>query len=467
MKSPKPERHLLSKSTFMYGCQCPKRLWLHKFKPEVRDEEDEAQIAIFQSGTDVGMLARQLFPGGIDASPETAYLYQQSVADTAKYISKGHTIIYEAAFQYNGVLAAMDILVQQNGKWYAFEVKGTLDVKEQHELDAALQYYVLSNAGLELEDISILHLNRDYVRSGDLDIQQLFTATSVLENVVALQPLIQQKEAELKDVLKLKSEPAIEPGNHCSKPYPCDFYGYCSKDLVEEEAADEEYHFNTGAIGAFLETIQYPILFLDFETWMAAVPEQDGHWPYRQVPFQYSLHIKHSEETEVEHMHYLAEGPHSPHLQFALHLLSSVPQRGTVVVYNKTFENMILNQLKEEFEELAPAIEHIQERIVDLMAPFRKHYRTPLMQGSYSIKYVLPALVPELSYSELAIGNGGTASAAFYNLKHATDAAAIETTRNALLEYCKLDTWAMVKLLERLQVDLNKASANFGDPFAS
>lgn len=453
MKSPKPERHILSKSTFIYGCQCPKRLWLHKFKPNERDEMDEAQSAIFQSGTDVGMLARDLFPDGVDASPETPYLYQQSVADTARYISEGHTIIYEAAFQYNGVMAAMDILVQQNGKWYAFEVKGTLDVKEQHQLDAALQYYVITNAGLPLEDISILHLNREYVRHGDLDVQQLFTSTSVLEKVISLQPLIQLKETELKNVLQLKDEPDVVPGNQCSKPYPCDFIGYCSKDLQEEENIEEEFHFNREEIGRFLTNIIYPISFMDFETWMAAVPEQDGHWPYRQIPFQYSLHIKHYFDEEIKHLFFLADGPHSPQLQFALELISAVPKHGSVIVYNKTFENMILNQLKEEFEELAPAIKNIQERMVDLMSPFRKHYRTPMMQGSYSIKYVLPALVPELSYAELAIGNGGTASAAFYNLKYETDAAAIETTRTALLEYCKLDTWAMVKLLDRLQMD--------------
>lgn len=450
MKLPKPERHLLSKSTFMYGCQCPKRLWLHKYKSEVRDEEDEAQTAIFQSGTDVGMLARQLFPGGVDASPDTSYLYQQSVADTARCISKGITIIYEAAFQYEGILAAIDILVQKKGKWYAFEVKGTNSVKPVHVQDAALQYYVMTNAGLELEDISIVHLNREYIRNGELDIQQLFTSQSVLEEVVSLLPFIETKAAELKKILKLKEAPEIEVGDHCFKPYDCDFYGYCSKELEQETENEEVAYINHEAIQEFLEQLEYPLQFLDFETWMTAVPEQDGHWPYRQVPFQFSLHIQGNEASEIEHRYYLAESPRTGHMEFAEKLVASMANGGTILVYNKTFENSILNHLKEEFVQLAPAIENIQSRIVDLMQPFRKNYRLPEMKGSYSIKYVLPALVPELSYNALAIGNGGDASAAFYNLKYISDKEKIHYVRGSLLKYCELDTWAMVKVLERL-----------------
>ena len=158
MYSPTIPRHILSKTTFLYGCQCVKRLWLHKFMPEVRDEEDEAQTAIFQRGTNVGLIARQLFPGGVDASPVNAYSYQKSVADTARYIGLGHTIIYEAAFQYDGILCAIDILVKKNNKWHAYEVKSTCSVKPQHIQDAAFQYYVLTHTGIELEDFFIVIL---------------------------------------------------------------------------------------------------------------------------------------------------------------------------------------------------------------------------------------------------------------------------------------------------------------------
>jgi hypothetical protein len=147
--------------------------------PDVRDEEDEEQTAIFQRGADVGLLARQLFPGGVDASPLTPYLYQKSVADTARFVSQGHKIIYEAAFQYEGILCAIDILVNKKNKWFAYEVKSSTSVKTPQIQDAALQYYVINNAGLNLEDFSIVHLNGDYVRHGALNISKLFTPTSI------------------------------------------------------------------------------------------------------------------------------------------------------------------------------------------------------------------------------------------------------------------------------------------------
>ena len=164
---PLPPKHQLSKSTFMYGCQCPKRLWLHKFMPQVRDEMSAGQAAIFQQGTDVGMLARVLFPGGVDASPATNFDYQQSVADTARYIAEGQKVIYEAAFQFEGILCAIDIMVKKRGKWHAYEVKSSTKVKEPFIQDAALQYHVITQSGIEVADIAIVHLNNEYVRKGD------------------------------------------------------------------------------------------------------------------------------------------------------------------------------------------------------------------------------------------------------------------------------------------------------------
>lgn len=450
MKSPEATSHLLSKSTFMYGCQCPKRLWLHKKRPDLKDAEEETQTTLFQTGTDVGMLARQRFPGGVDASPPDAFQFQKAVAATYRYIQEGATVIYEAAFQYQGVLAAVDVLVKKNGLWYAYEVKSTTSVKEPHIQDAAFQYYVITNAGIPLSDFFILHLNTDYVRYGALDVAALFTPTSVLKEVKERQSFIETKLPELKKVLQLTKEPAIAPGDHCFDPYDCDFYSYCTQEMEEEKADWGEPYINEEAIRSFIRELEYPLYFMDFETWMTAVPEQDGHWPYRQVPFQFSLHIQKKRSGDIKHVAYLAEGPHEPHRVFAEQLLAAAGTKGSVLVYNKSFENSILKHLKEEFEDMATAIEQLQNRLVDLMPPFRKHYRLPEMQGSYSIKYVLPALVPELSYDTLEIGNGGDASAAFYNLKHARYAGEVQKIREALLQYCKLDTWGMVKILEHL-----------------
>ena len=411
---------------------------------------DETQQAIFQTGTDVGMLARDLFPGGVDASPVDYFHYQQSVADTQKYIQEGRKVIYEAAFQFNGLLCAVDVLAKKNGKWYAYEVKSTTSVKPPMLQDAAFQYYVITNAGLALQDFYIVHLNNQYIRQGALELKKLFKAESVLTEVLGLQSFITSKESELKALLKSKDLPLIEVGVQCNNPYPCDFYGFCSKDLVEEEPDYGEAYINKEAISDFLNQLQYPLYHIDFESWMTAVPEYDGHWPYRQVCFQYSVHIQKTAGAEPEHYAYLASGTNSPTLEFLENLLKVLDKNGTVLVYNKAFENTRFKELKQEHPQHGKAVDKILDRVVDLMSPFRSHYRLPEMQGSFSIKYVLPALVSELSYNGLVIGNGGDASAAFFNLRNETDSEKIKSTREALLEYCKLDTLAMVKILEKL-----------------
>lgn len=445
----KPPRHILSKSTFMYGYQCPKRLWLHKYRPGLRDEMDEEQEAVLRRGTDVGKLAEQLFPGGVDARPETPFAYQQSVADTARYIAEGRDIIYEAAFQYEGLLCAIDILVKQGNHWYAYEVKSTSKVKDQHIPDAAFQYYVITHAGLELADFGIVHLNTSYIRYGDLNVQELFTAESVLDRLIPMQEFIHEKGLALKTVVANKTEmPEVEVGEHCYRPYNCDFLGFCYEGVDEE--AEEDYgepYINQEAVRSFLSQLEYPIYHIDFESWRAVVPEYDGHWPFRQVCFQYSVHVERTSGAEPEHHAYLAEGTHSSSLEFIENLLSILGEEGTVMVYNQTFEATRLKEYMREHPQYTEAIENVLGRIVDLMTLFRKDYRLPEMKASYSIKYVLPALVPELSYSELIIGNGTDASNAFYHLQYTRNPNDIERTRAALLEYCKLDTLAMVKLL--------------------
>ena len=449
-----PEKHILSKSTFLYGCQCVKRLWLHKYKPEERDEMEETQAAVFQAGTDVGKLAEQLFPGGIDARPVDTFSYQQSVADTQRYIEEGKTIIYEAAFQYEGLLCAVDILVKQQNTWVAYEVKSTTSVKDYMYQDAAFQYYVINNSGLPLEDFHIVHLNNQYIRKGDLDVHALFTKVSAKEKILELQETIAQKAKELKAVVANKKQmPLIEVGEHCDKPYACDFQGFCFADIAEEEPDYGKAQINKAAIQDFLNGLQNPLYFMDFETWSTAVPEQDGHWPYRQVCFQYSVQVQEKPNGPIiTERAYLAEGTHSSSLLFLENLLRDLDTKGSILVYNQTFENTRLKELASEYPQYEKKIEAVQKRIVDLMPIFRKHYRLPEMRGSYSIKYVLPALVPELSYEDLEIGNGGDASSAFYNLKNLTEEQEVKKLRRSLFEYCRLDTFGMLKLLEKLNI---------------
>lgn len=291
-------RHILSKSTFMYGCQCPKRLWLHKFMPELRDEADENQQAIFQAGTDVGMLARDLFPGGVDASPVDTFHYQQSVADTARYIAEGKTVIDEAAFQFDGLLCAVDMLVKKKGGWYAYEVKSTTKVKPPFLQDASFQYYIISNAGIPLKDFFLTYLNNKYIRRGALNPQKLFTHESILQQALDLQPMIKEKARELKSVLKNKTMPVVEIGRQCEDPYPCYFYGFCSKGMEMELPVYGEAFIDRAAINKFLQQLQYPIYHIDFETWMTAVPMYDGHWPLPAGMF--SVFCSHTKNCHVQ-----------------------------------------------------------------------------------------------------------------------------------------------------------------------
>jgi len=445
-------QHILSKSTFMYGVQCPLRLYLHKFKPELRNPEDEAQKAIFATGTNVGQIAQGFIPGGIDVSPPDTYSFHISVAKTKELIAQGQKLIYEAAFNYDGVLCAVDILANIDGKWRVYEVKSTLDPKPPHKMDAALQYYVLKNCGIDIHDFYILNLNREYIRRGALDLSQLFKPTSVLDYVLENQTNIEKKAEELKNLVRNKLEPVAEVGDHCEDPYPCDFSGHCWKN-VPEEVDDTVYPkiVDKDAINEFLNSIEYPLYFLDFETVMHAIPEFDESRPMQQLPFQYSLHIIRKEGAKPEHREYLGNGVDDPRANLLKQLVADLGKKGTILAWYLPFEKGKLENLARDFPQYANDIDAILERTNDLYIPFKKKmYRLPEFKGSSSIKDVLPVLVPELSYKDLVIQKGGTASTTYGELSKQTPEEQ-ERIKKALLDYCHLDTLAMVRIFEKLK----------------
>jgi hypothetical protein len=366
-------------------------------------------------------------------------------------------------------------------------------VKDVHFPDAAIQYYIMRGEGIELTDISIVHLNTEYVRQGDLDLNQLFSTVSVLSEVLARQSEIPDLVAELKRVLDGGVVPDIPIGPQCNDPYPCDFIGHCWSGVPEysvfnvtrlsEEKAFELYrdgivrtqdipgNFLLGeaaanqvqsdksgltriadiAIHAFLETLHYPLYFLDFETFNPAIPPFDGTQPYRQIPFQYSLHRKESPTTDLEHSGFLAEAGIDPRLPLIESMLSELEGPGNIVVYS-SFEAGRIKDLAVQFSEYAEPLLALIERLVDLMQPFRdRAYYAPEMHGSYSIKAVLPALVPDLSYEGLAISDGWAASRAYIDLADEKDSVRVAAIRNELWEYCKLDSLAMVRIVEKLE----------------
>ena len=490
------KRYKLSKSTFIRGLQCEKSLYLYKHHYKLKDPAPSSLQAVFDQGTNIGVLAQQLFPNGADASPENHFKMVESVAKTLDFISQGETIIYEATFLYNDVLAALDILVKDQEGWKAYEVKSSTKVTETYIKDAAIQYYTISNSGIDLKDISIVHINNQYTKDGELDINQLFNIESVFDKVLAFLPRIPNEVSRLKNVIESSEIPKIDIGPHCSEPYDCDFKGTCWKNIPDYSVfdisrlnTDRKFDlYNKGVITLnqidlgeeslnpnqvlqvqseingtsyidnikirkFTEGLNYPLYFLDFETVGPAVPVYDGSRPYQQLVFQYSLHKQETLISSIEHKEYLANPSQDSRIGFIEQLIEDCSNIGDILVYNIGFERGKLNDLIEIFPEYSNKLEGIINRLKDLMIPFQqKWYYTPEMRGSYSIKAVLPALVPELSYNDLDIRDGGTASNTFLSMINGTFQGNIEEARRQLLEYCKLDTFAMVKILEKIRM---------------
>jgi hypothetical protein len=489
-----PDKHILSKSTFVRGCQCLKSLYLYKNHYSLRDPISPAQQALFKRGNDVGILARDIFPGGMDASPKDPFSYSESIAKTRQLIANGTEVIYEASFIFDGVMCAIDILVKKDGKWFAYEVKSSAKVSGTYIVDAALQYYVITNSGLSLANICIINLNTEYVKQGSLELRKLFKSHSIFEDVIKKQDFVRNKIAEAKQILSGGVVPEINIGKHCFEPYGCDFFGHCWKPLPADSVFEiagmqkaklfemyqsgittiadvpedfplrapqklqvdffkkDEPFIDIPAIQKFTKKLKYPLYFMDFETFMPAVPVFDGTSPFQHLPFQYSLHYKNEPGGNLIHKGFLAETGKNPCRSFIENLLKDTEAPGDILVYNLAFEKGVLKKLKKMFPELADEIQERIARMKDLMVPFEKHlYYHPKMKGSHSIKNVLPALVPELSYNNLEINNGNSASTAFEQLQFEHDLMKIAEIREGLEAYCKMDTLAMVKILEVLE----------------
>jgi hypothetical protein len=452
------KKHILSKSTFMAGIQCQKRLYLSKFRRDLLPEEvDEQQQAIFDAGIDTGLLAQQLFPNGIDASPLTPFDYQKSVKRTQSYLMT-NDVIYEACFQYEGALCAIDILVRKDDLWYAFEVKGTNSVKPQHITDAAFQYYVMTRSGLPLGDISIVHFNSSYVRRGDLDVQALFTATSVLNDVIEQQDSVKENIEVLKAMLAAKVEPEIEVGTHCTNPYECPFIDHCWKDVAVEESEElsTEATVDTSSLQGFVSELKYPLYYFDFETAMYGIPPYDESSPWQALPFQYSLHQQQKPQSTCTHSEYIGDGKSDPREALILKLINDLGTKGTILAWHASFEISCLKGLIRNFPQYEKPLQSIIHRMVDLKIPFSKKWiDIPACKGSASIKVVLPVFIPELSYEDLDIQEGMTASFVYSQLQY-QDEATQQTQQKQLLEYCKLDTFAMVRIFEKINQSILK-----------
>lgn len=482
----------LSKSQYIRGLQCAKSLWLYKYQRELRVEPDATQQAMFGSGTNVGILAQKLFPAGEEIVFDHTK-FDENARKTEELIDRGVSTIYEATFMFDDILIMVDIFHHGTKGWELYEVKSSTSVKDVHYNDLALVYYVIEGLGLEVSKAAIVHINNQYTRQGLLDFKQLFTIADILDNTITKQEEVKRELGRLlKAVAKESTMPQIDIGTHCSDPYACDFFDHCwqhippksvftlsrmrstSKfqlyengvvsfaDISEDQPlttaqqmqVDAELngtqYIDRDGINDFLKQLISPVGYMDFETFMQAVPSFDNQRPYQQAPFQFSFHIDDG-SGHLQHIEFLGEQGKDPRSEFICQLLTATKDIPVIVVYNQAFECRILKEIAEMFPEYKQDIDDLISRIVDLMSPFQnKYYYSREMEGRYSIKVVLPALVPEMSYDNMLIGDGAAAMDAYAGLQDADDEGEIARIREGLLKYCELDTLAMVKIVEKL-----------------
>jgi predicted RecB family nuclease len=479
----------LSKSRVMAGLQCHKLLWWMVHEPTAPELEldDQAQGAM-NRGSRVGEIARSYVPGGVVIDlPYNAH--DERVALTRRALEDHTPVVYEAAFRAGGVFVAVDILKRDGRSFRLIEVKSTTSVKGHHIPDVAVQAHVLRQNGLDLLSTEVMHLNRECTYP---DLSNLFVRSDVTEEARAIEESVPRLIA-VQTVMLQGPVPDVPIGPHCTTPYECPFMARCWStlprhhvstlyamrsraleldeqgyrtiyDLPEDvplgpiadrqrRAVQEGRMIVEPTLARALEVFVPPIAFLDFETVGLAVPVWDGCHPYDAVPVQFSCHVQEA-DGRVTHHEWLAGGPEDPRPVLAERLVRVCEGARTVVAYNAGFEGRCLEQMAEAVPALAVPLRSIVDRLVDLLPVVRNHVYHPNFGGSFGLKSVLPALVPELRYDGLTIADGETASLELERLLfnvHGLEPGAREQLQNDLLRYCQQDTWGLVKLLERLR----------------
>lgn len=483
---------LISKSKFLSGLQCSKLIWVHYNHKSRIPPTDPATQAIYDQGHVVGELAKKLYPDGIEIGEGLVREFGKIFGRSREGLTTRRPL-FEPAFAHENGYARADILDPVGAdEWDIVEVKSSTEVKGIHVDDLAFQRYVFEGAGVRIRNCYLLHINNQYVRQGDIDPHALFTKEDVTALVADRLPQI---EAELQQMTKLIGaidEPVVRIGVHCDDPYTCPLHDHCWANVPEhsvltlynirktkafdlfdsgiteigsipsthklttnqriqrDAVVSNSERIDVYQITKFLRTLVYPLYYLDFETFSTAIPLFDGTKPYQQIPFQFSLHIQASPDSElVPHM-FLSRGIEDPRPVFMQRLQELLGSFGSIVVYNQSFEKRILRECTEAMPKFEKWWREIETRIVDLLVPFRSmDYYHPAQHGSASIKAVLPVLT-DLRYDG-EIADGATASSEYMRVTFGeVDNEERLRVRRALEQYCGLDTLAMVKLVERL-----------------
>ena len=498
----------LSKSLYTIGLQCKKALWLKKYKPEVLAPTTAKLQAIYDVGNEVGALACELFPDGKKIIFKGSS-FKDKAALTQKWINEGEKNIYEATFIFDDIVVMIDILHQkEDDSFEIYEVKSSTwhSNKSINDIynyvhDVSVQYYVLKGLGFNVSNTYITLLNTDYVRGPDIDINQLFTSVNVTEEVLDLNTQILLNIKSLRETLQdIKNEPNIDIGWHCNNPYVCDAHEYCWKTqrgipdysifnifqftknsksmqlykdgITKIEDIPKDFKLTTiqelfidtwkykksinnkESIKEFVDSLSYPIFHFDFETFNPAIPLFNGMSPYEKYPFQYSLHIEH-EDGALEHKDYLAEPGQDPREEIVKRMIEDIPKGSFMMAYNISFEKGVIKKLADLFPIYEDHLMSLYHNFADLQTPFKsRDYLTPEMKGKSGLKTILPILVPEMqdSYNDLdMVHEGGDAMSIYQKLANAEDLETISRYKSSLIEYCKLDTYAMVKIVEKLR----------------
>ena len=466
----------VSKSDYVQSLKCMNYVW-HKFNDKTKLPSLEGVFFIKQ-GKSFGALAHKLYSDGILIK----FNYKQASKDTSEALDLRKPI-FEATFETDDLYCMVDILVPSENGWDIVEVKGGNNVKKEHYDDVAFQKYVLEKVGIKVNKCYLMHANKEYVREGAIEIDKLFMKEDISEkvdevintipgNVQKIVDYVSKalpdkkhkfctrgKNCELREIcwehlpehniLELHglwfahAAPWMDEGKLSILDLPDSFFEKHKHIIQRNAISSGEAQLAHGKIREFKEKLTYPLNHLDFEALHSPVPLHDGLKPWEFFPFQYSLHV--DDGKEVKHFEYLASDDKDPRRELAEKLIKDMPAKGNVIVFNKTFENMILKKLIVSFPEHEEKLQSIIDRIIDLQVLFKQfHYYHPSQKGSASLKAVFPNF-SDKKYTDLEIQNGKDAFTAFYEKYYLGKK---EVSREALLEYCKLDTLAMVDILE-------------------
>jgi len=480
---------LLSKTRYLNGLQCPRYLWILAHHPEQIPEPDTATKYVFRQGHMVGQEAKKLYPTGIDIPTEH---FMRNAWQTQELLLQ-RVPLFEAGILAEDIYARVDILSPVgDDEWDIIEVKSSTGVKDVHRHDISFQKHCCEKAGLKIRRCLLLYVNNGYVKQREVDPNGLFSIADITVAAQELSAGIQERIEAMFEVVAGGECPSIPIGRQCTEPYQCpvascwDFLpehnvlqlhegGYGSFELLGRgilAIADipdtypltkkQEIQRNCVVtykpyvdrknIRHFLTTLQYPLYYLDFETFGAAVPLFDGTRPYQAIPFQFSLHVARDDASRPEHCSFLAQGVEDPRPAVLSELERVLGNRGSIIVYNQAFEDGVFQELAQASPDHGEWIDNARSRLVDLILPFRSfYYYHPGQKGGTGLKQVLPALTG-IGYEGMEIDNGQDASIAFQQITYGdADEESSNKVREDLRQYCRLDTEGMLRIVGKLR----------------